>query len=148
MDADWANERSDCSSTSGYVYKLTRGAISWSSRKQSSIALSSAEAEFIAGAHAAKEAVWLRRLLTELGLLDHDHNATVLCMDSQSAMAIAKNPQFRNRTKHIDVRYHLLRSEVEDDEIELKYTPTGDQVADALTKALNHEKHMKFAKEM
>jgi hypothetical protein len=90
MDADWANERSDCSSTSGYVYKLTRGAISWSSKKQSSIALSSAEAEFIAGAHAAKEAVWLRRLLTELGLLDHDHNATVLCMDSQSAMAIAK----------------------------------------------------------
>jgi transposase InsO family protein len=146
VDADWANERSDRSSTSGYVYKLAGGAISWSSKKQSSIALSSAEAEYIAGAHAAKEAIWLRRLLTELRLLDYD--PTIIHMDSQSAMAIAKNPQFHDRTKHIDVRYHFLRSKVEEEEIELEYVPTGDQVADALTKALNREKHTRFAKEM
>lgn len=65
VDTDWANERSDRSSTSGYIFDLSRGAISWSSKKQTLIALSSTEAEYIAGAHATKEVVWLRRLLTE-----------------------------------------------------------------------------------
>jgi hypothetical protein len=146
VDADWANELSDRSSTSGYVYRLAGGAISWSSKKQSSIALSSTEAEYIAGAHAAKEVVWLRRLLNELGLPDDD--PTVLQMDSQSAIAIAKNPQFHDRTKHIEVRHHFLRRKVEDGEIELDYIPTNDQVADALTKGLNREKHTRFAREM
>jgi hypothetical protein len=146
VDADWANDLSDRSSTSGYVYKLTGRAISWSSKKQSSIALSSTEAEYIASAHAAKEVVWLRRLLAELGLSIDD--PTVLHMDSQSAIAIAKNPQFHDRTKHIEVRHHFLRRKVEDEEIELNYVSTNEQVADALTKGLNREKHSKFAKEM
>ena len=146
VDADWANERSDRSSTSGYVFKLAGGAISWSSKKQTSIALSSTEAEYIAGAHATKEAVWLRRLLTELGLDTND--PTTLQMDNQSAMKIAKNPQFHDRTKHIEVRYHYLRRKVEDEEIELEYVPTGEQIADIMTKGLAGEKHSKFTTEM
>jgi hypothetical protein len=146
MDADWANELSDRSSTSGYTYKLAGGAISWSSKKQSSIALSSTEAEYIAGAHAAKEAIWLRRLLSKLGLPDHD--PTTLRMDNQSAIAIAKNPQFHDRTKHIEVRYHFLRHKIEEEEIELDYVPTNEQVANILTKGLNREKHTRFSKEM
>jgi len=94
IDTDWANKLSDHSSTSGYIYKLARGAISWSSKKQASITLSSTEAKYISGAHAAKEVIWLRRLLSELGLPNHD--PTILHMDSQSAMAIAKNPQFHD----------------------------------------------------
>jgi len=146
VDADWANELSDRSSTSGYVYQLAGGAISWSSKKQLSIALSSTEAEYIAGVHATKEVVWLRQLLAELGLLDDD--PTILHIDNQSAMAIAKNPQFYDRTKHIEVWHHFLCHKVEDGEIRLEYVPTGDQVADALIKGLNQEKHNKFAREM
>jgi len=76
VDADWANKLSDQSLTSGYVYQLVGGAISWSSKKQSSIALSSMEAEYITGAHAAKEAIWLRQLLAELRLPDDDPTVT------------------------------------------------------------------------
>ena len=65
-DADWANDLGDCKSTSGYVFKLAGGAISWSSKKQPSVALSSTEAEYIAGAHTAKELMWLRRLFGEV----------------------------------------------------------------------------------
>ena len=69
-------------------------------------------------------------------------------MDNQSAIAIAKNPQFHDRTKHIEVRHHFLRHKVEEEEMELEYIPMNEQVADALTKGLNREKHMRFMKEM
>ena len=146
VDADWANDLGDRKSTSGYVFKLAGGAISWSSKKQLSVALSSTEAEYIAGAHAAKELVWLRHLLGDIGM--PDDNLTILRMDNQSAIAIAKNPQFHDQTKHIEVRYHYLRNKVEEEELELEYVPTGEQTAEALTKALNREKHNTFAKEM
>jgi len=141
VDADWANDLSDRGSISSYVYKLAEG-----SDKLESVALSSTEAEYIAGAHAAKEAIWLQRLLAELGMPNHD--PSVLRMDNQSAIAIAKNPQSYNRTKYTEVRHHYLRSKVEEEELELEHIPTGDRVADPLTKALNKEKHSKFAKEM
>lgn len=104
------------------------------------------EAELIAGAHAAKEVVWLRRLLGELGMPDYD--PAVLRMDKQSTITIAKNPQFHDRTKHIEVRHHYLRSKVDEEELELEYILTGKQISDALTKVLNKEKHSKFAREM
>ena len=76
------------------------------------------------------------------------NDPTTLRMDNQSAMAIAKNPQFHDRTKHIEVRYHYLRDKVEAEELDLEYIPTGEQVADVLTKALNREKHTSFTKDM
>ena len=69
-------------------------------------------------------------------------------MDNQSAIAIAKNPQFHDRTKHIEVRHHFIRDKIEQGELELEYIPTGEQVADVMTKALNREKHNVFTKEM
>ena len=69
-------------------------------------------------------------------------------MDNQSAIAIAKNPQFHNWTKHIKVRHHFIRDEVEQGELELEYIPTGEEVADAMTKVLNQEKHSTFVREM
>ncbi len=102
--------------------------------------------EYVAGAHAAKEAIWLRQLLSELGLDVSSH--TVLCIDNQSAIAIARNLEFHDHTKHIDVHYHFLRQVVKDKSIELSYTPTGDQVADILTKDLPPVSHNKFKEAM
>jgi hypothetical protein len=141
-DMDWASDVNDCKLTSGYTFKLAGAAVSWSSKKQTSVALSSTEAEYISGAHAAKEAIWLRQLLSKLGL--DTSSPTVLHVDNQSAIAIAKNPEFHDHTKHIDVRYHFLRQVVEDGTVELQYIPTGDQVADALTKGLPPTSFNKF----
>ena len=146
VDADWAGNVNDRRSISGFVFKIANGAISWSSKKQASTALSSTEAEYVAGAHAAKELVWLRALLAEIG--SPCEGPTVLLMDNQSAMAIAENPVYHARTKHIAVRHHFLREKVEDGDLKLKYLPTGDQVADVLTKSLAREKHERFTKEM
>ena len=125
---------------------LAGGAVSWGSKKQSAVALSSMEAEYIAAAHAAKEVVWLRRLLLELK--QKIEGPTILNMDNQSAIAIARNPEFHDRSKHIEIRHHFLRQKVEEEELDLAYVPTGDQVADVLTKGLVREKHDKFAEAM
>ena len=143
VDADWASDVNDRKSTSGFVFMLGGAAISWSSKKQTSVALSSTEAEYIAAAHATKEVVWLRRLLTELSL--DLSPPTILHVDNQSAIAIARNPEFHDRTKHIEVRHHFLRHKVEAEEICLEYISTEDQVADVLTKGLVREKHERFS---
>ncbi len=105
-DADWASNRNDRKSTSGYVFILGGGTTSWSSKKQSAVALSSTEAEYIAGGHTAKEAVWLRRLLSELG--QDMTEPTILHIDNQSSIALAHNPKFHDRTKHVDIQHHFL----------------------------------------
>jgi len=125
VDADWASDVNDCKSTSGFVFMLGGTAVSWSSKKQTSVALSSTEAEYIAAVH-----------------------ATVLHVDNQSAIAIARNPEFHDRTKHIEVRHHFLRHKVEGEEIRLEYTPTDEQTADVLTKGLVCDKHKHFSKAM
>jgi len=145
-DTDWASDINDWKSTSGYVFILTGGAISWSSKKQGSIALSSTEAEYIAATHTAKEAIWLRQLLTEL--LHPLDSPTTLFVDNQSTIAIAKNPKFHDQTKHIDVCYHFLQQKVDNSKITLSYIPTNAQPANALTKRLCREKHNKFMLEM
>jgi len=146
VDADWATDVNDRKSMSSFMFTLTGAAVSWSSKKQTSVTLSSTEAKYIAGAHVAKEAVWLRRLLAELG--PTQTSLTALRMDNQSAITITQNPEFHDHTKHIDMRYHFLWQKVESDEIVLTYTPTGEQTTDALTKGLSREKHERFSKEM
>jgi len=146
VDANWGSNVNDRKSTLGYTFTLSGGAISWSSKKQSAVALSSTEAEYIAGAHAAKEAIWLGRLFT--GLQQPSSFPIPLLINNQSAIAIAKNPEFHDRTKHIDIRYHFLRHKVESGDITLNYVPTNDQSADVLTKGLAREKHKKFSKEL
>ncbi|TFY77555.1 hypothetical protein EWM64_g6458 [Hericium alpestre] len=146
VDADWAGDVNDRRSISGYTFLLAGGAISWSSKKQNTTALSSTEAEYIVATHAAKEATWLRTFLSKIGR--PCKAATLLLMDNQSAMAIAWNPAFHARTKHIDMRYHFLREKVEAGAINLQYVPTGDQVADVLMKGLVKAKHNKFSEAM
>jgi hypothetical protein len=133
-DADWAGDRDDRHSTSGYVCLLSGGAITWMSKKQGSVALSTAEAEYIALSSAAQEIVWLRRILSDLGM--EMSNPTQIMEDNQGSIAMSRNPILHSRSKHIDIRYHFIREAVDHGVIDLTYCPTKEMVADVLTKPL------------
>jgi hypothetical protein len=146
-DSDWAGDRETRRSTSGYISNLGSGAISWSSKRQSSTALSSCESEYIGQTQATKEAVWLRRLLVELQVAEeegHPQIATVIYGDSQSAIALTKNPEFYARTKHVDIQHHFVREKQQSGEVDPRYIPTEQQVVDGLTKALPRNKFEAF----
>ena len=98
------------------------GAVSWRSKKQSSVALSTAEAEYIALASTAQEAVWLRQLTTELG--SGSTEATTIFEDNQAAISMSKNPQYHGRAKHISIKYHFIRGQANNGTVTLKYRPT------------------------
>ena len=128
---------------SGFVFMVDGGAVSWSSKKQELVTLSTTEAEYVAATHAAKEAIWLRRLLGELfGSID---TPTTLFSDSKSAIALAHDGHYHARTKHIDIRYHFIRYIIEAGAIRLVYCSTNDMTADTLTKALPSVKAKHFA---
>jgi hypothetical protein len=118
----------------GYAFFIDGGAISWRSRKQEIVTLSTAEAEYVAATHAAKEAVWLRRLKGEL--LSPLVNPTMIYCDNQAALKLATDDNYRARTKHIDICYHYIRQVISAGEIAITYCPTDDMTADILTKAL------------
>ena len=144
-DSDWAGDHETRRSTSGYVFNIGSGAISWSSKRQSSTALSSCEAEYIGQTQATKEAIWLRRLLAELQAAEgHAPVTTIIYGDNQGAIALARNPQFHARTKHIDTQHHFVREKQHSGEVDLQYIPTDQQVADGLTKALSRDKFEVF----
>ncbi|KAJ3475523.1 hypothetical protein NLI96_g11784 [Meripilus lineatus] len=119
---------------SGYVY-LIGGAISWSSKRQDIVTLSTTEAEYVALTHAAKEAIWLKNLLGELFPRIPFTPVTIQC-DNQGAIALSKDDRFHSRTKHIDIRYHFIRNVVELKYVQTYYCPTDEMVADILTKGL------------
>ena len=129
-------------STSGYVFLVNGCAVSWKSKKQSCVALSTAEAEYVALASVAQEAVWVRELTAQLK--DHSPEAITIYEDNQSAISMAKNPQFHGRMKHISIKYHFIREQVEKKAVELKYCPTEEMVADMLTKGLAKEQFQKL----
>lgn len=134
-DADWAGDIESRRSTSGYAFMLNGGCISWRSKRQRSVALSSTEAEYMALSEATQEAVWLKNFLCELG--EHtSEDAVKIYEDNQGSIALAKNPEFHKRTKHIDIRYHFVREKVEDSQVILEYCPTQDMIADIMTKPI------------
>ena len=131
---------------SGYVFMLNGGAVSWSSKRQELVTLSTTEAEYVALTHASKEAVWLRSFIHEL--LGTPERPIPLLSDNQSAIALARDDRFHARTKHIDIRYHFIRYMISDKKIELSYCPTEEMTADILTKALPSMKCKHFAAAM
>lgn len=133
-DADWAADAHDRRSTTGFVFYLGGTPVTWCSRKQPTVALSSTESEYMAITEGAKEAVWLRRLLNEIRILDN-HCPTKILGDNQGCLNLAHNPIFHGRTKHIEVRHHFIHEKVASGEIKLEYVPTTEQGADILTKA-------------
>lgn len=139
-DSDWAEDVNDRKSQSGIVFVLAGAAIDWESHKQSIITMSSAEAEYITLTTAAKRAKYFKLLLTELGLHPEDE-PVILYTDSQSAQYIANYQGNRSRTKHLHIRYHYIREAITDGTVYLKYLPTNDMLADALTKCTSTSKH-------
>ena len=135
-DADWAGDLNDRKSTSGYVFILNGAAVSWKSSKQGCVALSTAEAEYMALASATQEAIWMSRLVREFTNADH-LNPVKIYEDNQSAICIAKNHQQHGRTKHIDIKYHFTREHVAMKDIELVYCQSKEMIADVFTKPLN-----------
>lgn len=113
---------------------LDSGLVSWNSKLQPTVALSSAEAEYMAVCAAVQEAIHLRQLLKDLGF--KQDQATVIFEDNQGCIALSENPVFHKRTKHIDIKYHFVRERVASGEIELRYVATEHQLADLLTKGL------------
>ena len=141
-DAD-GSMTEDRRAITGYAFLIDGGAISWSSKKQEIVSLSTTESEYVAATHGMKEALWLRNLLAEV--FEPLTDATTLFSDNQSAIALTRDHQFHARTKHIDVRYHFIRWVVENGALRLVYCPTADMVADVLTKALPSPKVKHFA---
>ena len=136
-DSDWAGDPDSRRSTTGCVFSLGTGAISWSSKRQPTVALSSTEAEYRAACYAACEAIWLRRLLSELGF--PQTGSTLVRCDNQSCIALAKNPVFHARTKHIEIQYHYVRERVLAGDLRLEYCPTAENAADIFTKAVSQK---------
>ena len=147
-DADWGTSDDTCHSVCGYIYTFDGGAVSWSAKQQNVVSLSSTEAEYIGITHAAKEALWLRTLLTDLVHPEFATHAVRLYSDNKGAMDLTKNNAYHARTKHIDIRYHFIRYMISDKKIELSYCPTEEMTANILTKALPSMKCKHFASAM
>jgi hypothetical protein len=137
-DADH-KRKGDCRSTSGYVFLLNQGPISWRSTTQRHPALSSCESEYVALSLATQESLWLRSLLKELNLLAT--TPTTIYGDNKGSLKLAEHPYDHCRTKHINLHYHFIKSYITSKDIALHYCPTQTNVADLLTKALEPATH-------
>lgn len=143
-DADYAGDHDTRYSTTGYVFNLGSGAISWCSKRQPTVSLSTTEAEYRAGAIAAQEYAWLTQLMKDLNQPIED--GVILHCDNLSAVRLAENLLFHARTKHVEVHYQFLREKVLQGDIEMKPVKTNDQVADIFTKSLPTTKLLEFRK--
>ena len=139
-------EKKDESRFQNFDFTLADEAVSYSSKKKSSVALSTTKSEYMTLLHVLKELIWLLLFLREIG---YDiSNQNIIFTDNQGAIALAHNPEHRIRTKHIDIQYHFVRNCVEDGTTRLEYCPTEDMVADGLTKTLEPERHRRLARMM
>ena len=132
-DSDYAGDLDKRRSTTGYVFTLARAPVSWKSTLQSTVALSTTEAEYMAVTETVKKAIWLRGLLEDLGV--GQKHIKVFC-DSQSAIHLAKNQVYHARTKHIDVRYHFVREIIEEGGVLVQKISTTENPADMMTKVV------------
>lgn len=141
-DSDWAGCVDTRRSTSGFIWMMNGGAVSWRSKLQSIVALSSTEAEYVGATPAVQEILWLRDLLHELKVIDD--SPSILNMDNRGAVYLTRGAGDSNKTKHIDIRYHFIRSHVEQRRIKVQFVTTDEMTADILTKNLGRPKHDYF----
>ena len=137
-DADYGGDLDDKKSRSGFVITLNGGPVAWGSRKQGATAASTTEAEYIAAHLASQELVWMRQLMQDLGY--PQSTPTLLHSDNQAAIRLVKNPEFHRRTKHVDIKYHVIRDHFQQQRLQVAYVPTIDNVADLLTKPLPRDR--------
>ncbi|WVZ22264.1 hypothetical protein V8G54_000808 [Vigna mungo] len=133
-DSDYGGDAVERKSTSGYIYFLNKAPVSWCSKKQTIVVLSSYEAEYVAGCYAACQGIWLKELLAELKVISG--NFVQVRMDNTSAVNLARNPVSHGRSKHIEVKYHFLRDMVNKGRVELSYCKSEEQWADLFTKSV------------
>jgi hypothetical protein len=133
-DSDWGGSMDDRKSTSGYIFHLGSGAISWASKKQPIVALSSVEAEYVATTSIACQAVWMRRVLSDLR--HPQEEPTKIYSDNNSAIALSKNHVFHKPSKHIDTQYHFILELVNNGDIYLEFCRCKEQLVDIFTKPL------------
>ncbi len=142
VDSDWGACVDLCRSISGYAFSLGAGLVSWSSKKQPTVATSSTEAEYIASCHGAKEAVWMRSLLKFLGFAQNI--ATTIHCDNVGSNFLTWDPSFHARTKHINIQHHYVCKKVKSGELHYTYIPSRDNLADSLTKSLPRPQFLKL----
>ena len=145
-DASFQTDKDDSKSQSGFVFCLNGGAVSWKSSKQDTVADSTTEAEYIAASEAAKEAVWIRKFVSDLGVVPSASSPVDLYCDNSGAVALAKEPRTTKKSRHILRKYHLIRNFVERGDVKVCKVHTDSNVADPLTKPLpqpKHEAHMR-----
>jgi hypothetical protein len=135
VDANYATDKETSKSVSGHVFVMTGGAVSWRSKRQSVVATSTCQAEYIAVSEMSREAVWLRSLLEEIGL--DQLPPTRAHEDNEAARFLAHHPAVTERSKHIRVRYHYVRECVREGILELVNIPSKENAADSFTKAVN-----------
>lgn len=134
VDADWASDTEDRKSVSGFAFFVFGNLVSWSSKKQTTVATSSSEAEYIALSSAVSEAIWLSGILNDLNLKRSCDPVTIF-EDNQGCIGMAKNCESK-RSKHIDVKHHFIRDHVSNGSVKIEYVKTEDQLADIFTKPM------------
>lgn len=137
-DSDWARNPDDRKSTTGYVFNIGSRAISWSSKKQATVSFSSTEAEYKTLCSGTCEAIWLRRILEDVG--EGQQEPRVIRCDNESTIKLGNSPVCHARSKHIDTQYHFVREKVQSKEISLIYCNTNENVTDIFTKPLGKAK--------
>ena len=137
-DSDWRRDNDDRKSTAGYIFLLGDALVSWSSKKQDLIALSTCEVEYIAASMCSCQGLWLRKLLKEMKIQKTE--AINILVNNKSAISLAKNPIDHGRSKHIETRYHFIRDKVSKGKVKLLYCKLEDNLADLLTKPLKKNK--------
>ena len=147
-DASFQTDKDDFRSQSGFIFCLNGGAVSWKSSKQSSVADSTTEAEYIAAAEAAKEAVWIKKFVSELGVVPSIENGIKLYCDNEGAIAQSKEPRSHQKSKHVERKFHLIREIVGRQDVIISRVDTTDNIADPLTKPLPQPKHESHTRSM
>jgi hypothetical protein len=147
-DSDFAGDLDDRKSTGGYIFLLNGGPIQWRSKQQTIVAGSTMESEYIACSDAVREGIWINNLLKDV-IPEYYTGPPTIYTDNAPAEALAKSDKNTQRSKHIDVRYHIVRDNVANKRVKLSHVATGDNIADIMTKALpttTHRKHMSTIK--
>lgn len=144
VDSDYGGCLDTARSTTGWIFTMAGGPVSWGAKRQQTVSLSSTEAEYMAATEAAKEAVWIKSFVNDLGIPNYQIGPVQLQVDNASAIKLTKNPELHQRTKHIAIRHHFIRECVEDGHIQISWIKGTENLADALTKALGRSKFEDF----
>jgi hypothetical protein len=131
---DWAQDPDSRRSITGYIFDVAGGSVSWASKKQPTVTLSTVEAKYMAASNATKEAMWLRVLLEDLGF--PQTQATTIHNDSKGCIALSRGTVLHSHAKHITIHHHFIHERIKSSEVNLKYCPTKDQLVDTFTKQL------------